>query len=217
MFITLEGPEGGGKSTQAARLAEWLRAQGFDVLALREPGGTAIGDRVRAILMDRVNSGMDARAELLLFCASRAQMMSEKVRPHLASGGVVICDRFADSSLAYQGYGRGLEIGILRALLAFATFGVKPDLTLCLDIDAEAGLRRRLANQAEWNRLDAEALEFHRRVRAGYLELAAAEPGRWRVIDADRPADEVEADIRAAVAAALNPRELPGEPDPAGA
>ncbi len=199
MFITFEGPDGSGKTTQARRVTEWLASLGHDVLAMREPGGTEIGDRVRAILMDRAHTHLDARAEMLLFCASRAQMMAEKVRPHLARGGIVICDRFADSTLAYQGYGRGLDLGTLRILLDFATFSIKPDLTLCLDIHPRAGLQRRASDLAGMNRLDAEPLAFHERVRAGYLALAAEEPQRWQVIDASAPPDVVEQRVREAI------------------
>jgi len=203
MFITLEGPEGSGKTTQTQRLAEWLQAQGCNVLALREPGGTPIGDRIRAVLVDRASAGMHARTELLLFCASRAQMLDERVKPHLARGGIVLCDRFADSSLAYQGYGRGLDLDVLRILLDFATFGIKPDLTLFLELEVELGLQRRMKNGGEWNRLDAEALDFHRRVRTGYQALAAEEPGRWVRIDAGQSTEWVESAIQAAVSARL--------------
>jgi dTMP kinase len=140
---------------------------------------------------------MDARTELLLFCASRAQLVAEKIRPHLARGGIVVCDRFADSTLAYQGYGRGLDLEFLTSLLNFATHGIKPDLTLLLDIDVEAGLRRRA--REEWNRLDAETIDFHRKVRSGFLALAAAEPQRWVIIPADRPVDAVTEQIQRAV------------------
>jgi dTMP kinase len=201
MFITLEGPEGSGKTTQAQRLASWLCAEGHDVLALREPGGTTIGDGVRRILLDHGSSHMDARTELLLFCASRAQLVAEKIRPHLARGGIVVCDRFADSTLAYQGYGRGLDLEFLTSLLNFATHGIKPDLTLLLDIDVEAGLRRRA--REEWNRLDAETIDFHRKVRSGFLALAAAEPQRWVILPADRPVDAVTEQIQRAVRKAL--------------
>ena len=202
MFITLEGPEGGGKTTQAQRLAAWLREQGKEVLAVREPGGTTISDAVRHILLDLSTANMDARAELLLFCASRAQLVSEKIMPHLAHGGIVVCDRFADSTLAYQGYGRGLDLDLLRQLLAFATHGLKPDLTLLLDVDVDAGLQRK-AGDDEWNRLDAEAIDFHRRVRAGYLALASAEPERYRIIRADQSFEQVARQIQHTVGGAL--------------
>ncbi|MGQ9814048.1 MAG: dTMP kinase [Candidatus Roseilinea sp.] len=203
MLITFEGPDGSGKTTQVRRAAEWLASLGYDVLALHEPGGTEIGDRVRAILMDRANTHLDPRAETLLFCASRAQLMAEKVRPHLVRRGIVICDRFTDSTLAYQGYGRGLDLSVLRVLLDFATFGLKPDLTLCLDVDAHTGLQRRASARGEINRLDAEPLAFHERVRAGYLALAAEEPQRWVVIDASAPPEVVERCLRDAISARL--------------
>jgi dTMP kinase len=205
MFITLEGPEGGGKTTQAQKLVSWLRAQGKDVLAVREPGGTGISDAVRHILLDFASANMDARAELLLFCASRAQLVSEKIKPYLANGGIVVCDRFADSTLAYQGYGRGLDLPTLRQLLNFATYGLRPDLTLLLDVDVDAGLQRK-AGDEEWNRLDAETIDFHRRVRAGYLALAAEEPLRYQVIQAAEPLEQVAAQIQRSVSLALERR-----------
>lgn len=199
MFITLEGPDGSGKTTQARLLADWLRKRGYDVLLTREPGGSAIGEQIRAVLHDPRNTAMDARAEILLYSASRAQHVAQVIRPALAAGRIVVCDRYADSTLAYQGYGRGLDLGMLRTITAFATGGLAPDLTLCLDIAPQAGLARRRSGQGEWNRLDAETLDFHRRVRAGYLELAGQEPARWVVIDADRPPEEVQGQIRGVV------------------
>ncbi len=195
LFVTFEGPDGSGKTTQVARLAESLRAAGRDVIATREPGGTRIGDQVRAILHAPENRSMRPVTELLLYCASRAQLVSEVIRPHLERGGIVLSDRYADSSLAYQGYGRGIDLIPLRAILAFATDGLRPDLTLLLDLDAEEGLRRRRGSGGEWNRLDQEAVAFHTRVREGYLALARAEPDRWVVIDAARGAEEVQAEI----------------------
>ena len=199
LFVTFEGPDGGGKTTQVARLAESLRAAGQDVIATREPGGTRIGDQVRAILHAPENRAMQPVTELLLYCASRAQLVSDVIRPHLERGGIVLSDRYADSSLAYQGYGRGIDLALLRAILGFATGGLRPDLTLLLDLDAEEGLRRRKGSGGEWNRLDQETVVFHTRVREGYLALARAEPDRWVVIDAARDADEVQADIRVEV------------------
>jgi len=196
MFITLEGPEGSGKSSQVPKLVEFLTGRGYSVFATREPGGTAIGDQVRQVLMRRENTAMNPRTETLLFCAARAQFVEEIVRPHLAAGDIVISDRYADSTLAYQGYGHGNSLDALHALLDFATGGVKPDLTLLLDVDPEIGLARRKTGGGEWNRLDAYAVAFHKRVRAGYLELAAADPHRWRVIDASQPADMVQSSIR---------------------
>lgn len=201
MFITFEGPEGSGKTTQLVLLAEWLTAAGRDVLATREPGGTAIGDRVRAILLDPACGEMQAEAEVLLFSAARAQHVGQVIRPHLARGGVVLCDRYADSTLAYQGYGRGLDLATLHVITAFATGGLRPDLVVYLDIDAEAGLRRKQlhahADASQWNRMEQEALAYHQRVRAGYLQLAAAEPGRWLLVDASQAVDAVQAAVRA--------------------
>ena len=199
LFVTFEGPDGSGKTTQVARLAERLRAAGHDVIATREPGGTLIGDQVRAILHAPQNRSMRAVTELLLYCASRAQLVSEVIRPHLERGGIVLSDRYADSSLAYQGYGRGIDRDTLRAILGFATDGLRPDLTCLLDLDVEEGLRRRRGSGGEWNRLDQETVAFHARVREGYLALARAEPKRWVVIDAARGVDEVQADIWAEV------------------
>ena len=207
MFITLEGPEGGGKTTQAQLLVSWLLQRGYDVLAVREPGGTEISDAVRHILLDFVSANLDARAELLLFCASRAQLVSEKIAPHLVHGGIVVCDRFADSTLAYQGFGRGLDLDLLRSLLAFATYNLRPDLTLLLDVDVDTGLQRKVSD-AEWNRLDAEAIEFHRRVRAGYHTLASDEPERWRVINAQLPASVVTGKIQQVVRQALENQKI---------
>jgi dTMP kinase len=199
VFITLEGPDGSGKTTQAHLLAEWLREQGYEISLTREPGGTEIGDQIRQVLHDPHNTAMDARTEILLYSASRAQHVAQLIRPALAEGKVVVSDRYYDSTLAYQGYGRGLDLETLRAITAFATGGLRPDLTLYLDIPPEEGLQRKQAGGDEWNRLDAEALEFHQRVRAGYLELVRQEPDRWAVIDAARPVEEVQAEIRAQV------------------
>jgi dTMP kinase len=191
MFITLEGGDGSGKTTQFRLLQDWLRQQGRDVLALREPGGTAIGEAVRDVLLHhKAGAAMHANTELLLFCASRAQLVAERIKPHLASGGVVLCDRFADSTLAYQGYGRGLDLGMLRTILAFATQGLQPELTLYFDVDPSVGLSRRAAG-GNVNRLDAESSEFHARVRRGYVMLAESDAKRWRVINGNASISDV--------------------------
>ena len=199
MFITLEGPDGSGKTTQARLLAEWLQGQGYDVVLTREPGGTDIGDQIRAVLHDPCNNAMDARTEILLYSASRAQHVAQQIQPALAGGQVVVSDRYADSTLAYQGYGRGLDLDTLRKITEFATGGLTPDLTLYLDITPKEGLERRQLGGGEWNRLDAEALEFHQRVRSGYLELIEQEPERWVAVDADRAVEKVQAEIRVMV------------------
>jgi dTMP kinase len=206
LFITLEGPEGSGKSTHASRLAGYLRSKGRDVLLTREPGGTSIGDQIRAILNDHANTAMQPRAEILLFCASRAQLVSQMIRPHLARGGTVVCDRFADSTLAYQGFGRGLELATLKSISDFATDRLTPDITLLLDLPVEIGLARRRRSDSDWNRLDAQEVEFHRRVREGYLKLARRSPKRWVRIDAEKEAEAVWSQILRAVTARIRSR-----------
>ncbi len=205
MFITLEGPEGSGKTTQMTPLAAALRAAGYDVLTLREPGGTSISEQVRAILMNLENTAMHARTEILLFLAARAQLVEEVIRPQLAAGKVVLCDRYIDSTLAYQGFGQGESLATLRSLLDFATGGLRPDLTILLDIESRAGIQRKQTS-GEWTRMDAFTLAYHQRVRQGYLDLAAAEPQRWLKLDAARPADEVQAELRQVILERLRAR-----------
>jgi dTMP kinase len=195
MFITFEGSEGSGKTSQLPALAEFLRGADLPVLTTREPGGTRISDRIRQILGDLENTEMDPRTEILLFQASRAQLVEQVIRPHLASGGIVLCDRYADSTLAYQGYGYQRDLNQLQTLINFATCGLKPDLTILFDLEVEEGLRRR-ATGGEWNRLDAFNLEFYQRVRHGYLLMAHAEPERWVIVDASQPPPIVEAAVR---------------------
>jgi dTMP kinase len=194
-FITFEGPDGSGKSTQIQGLAEHLRLRGRDVLLTREPGGTAISEEIRSLLHDLRHADMAPRAEILLYSAARAQLVAQIIRPHLAAGGLALSDRYADSTLAYQGYGHGLDLDTLRLITTFATGGLRPDLTLLFDIDAEEGLRRRQQGGVEWNRLDAYDLDFHRRVRAGYLELVRAEPERWVCLDATQDRDALQAEV----------------------
>ena len=206
MFITLEGPDGSGKSMQVPALAEFVNQLGYEVLTTREPGGTFIGDQIREVIMNMNNKSMNPRTEILLFCAARAQIVAEVIRPQLERGVVVISDRYADSTLAYQGYGHGLDLEVLRGILAFATCGLTPDLTLLLDVDVETGLARRQSSGGEWNRLDDYALAFHRRVRGGYLELAAAEPQRWVRINAGLPPPKVQQHMQEAVLQRLSPQ-----------
>ena len=202
MFISLEGPEGSGKTTQLPMLADFLRQRGYDVLTTREPGGTPIGEQVRTILHNLENKEMQPRTEILLFQASRAQLVEQVIRPHLKIGGIVLSDRYADSTLAYQGYGHQIDIESLRVLVTFATSGLRPDLTILLDVDVETGLRRKEL-KGEWNRLDAYDLEFHHRVRQGYLRLVKAEPERWEVIDASQSPAKVQDELRRVVAGKL--------------
>jgi len=199
LFITLEGPEGSGKSTHAPRLAEYLRSLGRDVLLTREPGGTSIGDQIRSVLNDHANAAIKPSAETLLFCASRAQLVSQMIRPHLEHGGTVVCDRFSDSTLAYQGFGHGLDRSVLQSICDFASGRLLPDITLLLDLPVEIGLARRRYGKGDWNRLDALEVDFHRRVRQGYLELARQEPSRWIRIDAEKEEEDVWSQILKAV------------------
>jgi len=200
LFITLEGPEGCGKSTQMRLLVPFLQQLGHDVVATREPGGTRIGDRVRAILLDPAHTEMLASTEFLLFSAARAQHVGQVIRPHLERGGVVLCDRFADSSLAYQGYGYGRELEALRAISRYATDGLLPDVTLLLDLPVEVGLQRKQGGSGDaWNRMEQKLLDYHDRVRAGYLSMAAAEPQRWVVLDGSQSRDQVQSAIREAL------------------
>lgn len=197
LFVTFEGPEGSGKTTQVHLLATWLREIGYNVLTTREPGGTRIGDAVREVLLNRAHTEMRPETEILLFSAARAQIVGEIICPHLERGGVVICDRYGDSTLAYQGYGRQLCLDTLELITAFATGNLKPDLTICLDLPVSEGLhRKRNADGIEWNRMEQEQLDFHERVRRGFLALAALEPARWRVLDATKPISEIAAEIR---------------------
>lgn len=204
LFITFEGPEGGGKTTQLERLRRHLAAKGLAPLCLREPGATMVSERIRSLLLDE-DLGVSSRAEALLFCASRAQLVHQVVAPELAADRVVLCDRYSDSTLAYQGYGRGLPLAELAAVNEFATGGLKPALTICLDLPVQVGLSRKRADN-ETNRMEADTVAFHERVRRGFLELAAAEPQRWRVVDATQPADAVEAEVRHHVDAILERR-----------
>lgn len=200
MFITLEGPEGSGKTVIARRLAEELARRGRRVRLTREPGGTPLGERVREILLGRADLAIDARADALLFNAARAQLVAEVIRPTLDAGEVVLCARFADSTLAYQGFGAGLPVSELRAIADVATGGLRPDLTILLDVDPEVGIRRKTA--ANRNRFETFDLAFHRRVRDGFLALAREEPARWRVIDSSRHIDRVFDDVLRVVAEA---------------
>lgn len=199
MFITLEGPEGSGKTSHIKPLAEWLAGQGYIVYITREPGGTSIGEQVRQVIHDLKNTEMHPRTEALLYQAARAQIVEEVLRPRLAAGEVVVCDRYFDSTLAYQGYGHQIiPLDELQQIIRFATGGLTPDLTILLDLDVEIGLSRK-GKQEEWNRLDAFTVDFHQRVRAGYHELQALEPGRWVAVDASQAWEAVQRELRAVI------------------
>lgn len=238
MFVSIEGPEGAGKSTLARQIQERLLGAGYRALLTYEPGGTALGRAVRAVVVhghdaarlppggpirdaarapaepdargepgrgagqspdaaSKMGTPLTPRTETLLFCAARAQLVDEVIRPHLQRGGIVICDRYADSTLAYQCYGRGLPLPPVRAVLEFATDGLWPDLTVLLDVDVREGLRRKeqIRSSAERDRFESQEVEFHERVRQGYRALAAAEPQRWLVVDATMPFDRVLASV----------------------
>ncbi len=192
MFITFEGGEGAGKSTAIKKIVEKLQAEGKEIVLTREPGGTPIGEEIRSIILDKKNTDMDVRTEALLYAASRRQHIVQKIIPSLKQGKVVLCDRFLDSSLAYQGYARGIGVQKVYEMNLFATEGIEPDLTLFFDLDPEEGLRRIAANsQREVNRLDVEKLSFHQKVREGFLSLAKKFPHRFVVIDASEKPDKV--------------------------
>jgi dTMP kinase len=196
MFITLEGPEGSGKTSHIPHLVEYLREKDHIIFPTREPGGTSISEQVRDILHDLKNAEMHPRTETLLYQAARAQIVEQVIRPRLAAGEIVISDRYLDSTIAYQGYGHQQNLEEVRALVKYATGGLMPDLTILLDIDVEAGLKRKTQNGVEWNRLDAYTVEFHQRVRAGYLDMAKREPERWVIVDAGRDWNTVQEDLR---------------------
>ncbi|MCG2768749.1 MAG: dTMP kinase [Chloroflexota bacterium] len=190
LLITLEGPDGSGKSTQIQLLYRCLEEQGHSVLLSREPGGTPIGEQIRAVLHDVRNTAMLPNTEILLYSASRAQHVGQVIRPALERGEMVLCDRYAESTMAYQGWGHGLDIELLRTITVFATGGLRPDLIIYLDINVVEGLRRKLdafeSGTAEWNRMDQKAQAFHERVRRGYLMMASQEPEKWLVLDGTR-------------------------------
>lgn len=202
VFITLEGGDGSGKTTQAELLREWLATEGRTVVRTREPGGTEVGVEVREIVLHH-RGDITPRAEALLYAADRAHHVATVVRPALERGEVVIQDRYIDSSVAYQGAGRVLDPEAVRGISDWATDGLTPDLTILLDLDADSARGRLDEARTRYDRLEAEASEFHDRVRAAYLELARAEPGRFLVVDASRPVDEIAEAIRARVASLL--------------
>ncbi len=194
LFITLEGPEGSGKTTQLQMLAEYLKDQGYPVVCTREPGGTPISEQIRQIILSKDNHVIADVTEALLFSAARAQIVAELIRPALAEGKIVISDRYADSTLAYQGYGLGLDLDALHSLTRLATGGLVPDLTLYIDVPVKDGIARK--QSGEVNRLDQKELTYHERVRAGYIEMAQAEPNRWVIIDGTHTVAHIQRELR---------------------
>ena len=191
LFITLEGGEGSGKTTQARRLCERLTQQGLNVLQTREPGGTLVAERLRSILLDHSGETIAPETEAFLIFAARRQHLDQVIKPALAQGKTVVCDRFSDSTMAYQGYGRGLDLGVLRTMNNWATGKLAPQLTLLFDVPVAVGLSRRRGRTATQNRLDREAERFHRKVHAGFQALARREPRRIMVIDSAQPLESV--------------------------
>jgi dTMP kinase len=201
MFITLEGIEGSGKTTQLKHIADFLRKKGHDCVITREPGGTPIGEKIRAILLDPASKGINPLTELLLYMADRVQHVKELLGPSLAAGQTVLCDRYFDATLVYQGYARGLDIELIEQLHQLLLAGLRPDITFLLDLPPETGLSRAWAQINNGNRtgresrFEKEALSFHEKVRAGYLTLARKEPERFRIIDASRDLNDVQKEI----------------------
>ena len=196
MFITFEGTEGSGKSTQSRLLADYLRGRNYPVVYAREPGGTPVGDVLRQLVLDKAGPCISDRVEVLLFNASRASLVDEVLRPALAECKIVICDRYMDSTIAYQCYGRGLPVVEVSQVSQFATDGLRPELVFLLDLEPKVGLMRRVPEGAEWTRFEMEELEYHQRVVDGYRVLAKSDPARWRVIDASKDVDAITSEIR---------------------
>ncbi|MBL8089830.1 MAG: dTMP kinase [Anaerolineales bacterium] len=203
MFITLEGPEGSGKTSHIPHLVEHLREQGHVVFPTREPGGTSISEQIRDILHDMKNAEMHPRTETLLYQSARAQIVEQVIKPRLADKEIVISDRYYDSTIAYQGYGHQQNLDEIRSLVKYATGGLNPDLTILLDLDIEVGMKRKTQNEVEWNRLDAYTVEFHKRVRNGYLEMVKQEPKRWVVVNSDQEWKSVQEELRKVVVGRL--------------
>jgi dTMP kinase len=203
VLFTFEGIEGSGKSTHARLLAEHLRDLSWDPVETREPGGTALGAPIRRLLLDVSSGSVAPMAELLLYCADRAQHVTEVIRPALAAGRPVVCDRFSDSTIAYQGYGRGLDLDVVRAADRQARGSVEPDLTFVFDCPPRQGLERARRRSGDTDRIEAAPLAFHERVRAGFLALAAAAPARYEVLDSTKPIAEVQERVRVACLARL--------------
>ncbi|MFH0771499.1 MAG: dTMP kinase [Candidatus Omnitrophota bacterium] len=200
IFITIEGPEGSGKSTHSKLLCDFLKNKGYEVVHSREPGGAAISESIRKILLDKDNKDMDAKCELLLFLAARAQIVSEIIKPALKRDCVVVCDRFHDATVAYQGYGAGIDLKLIESIGKFVSGGIKPELTILLDVKTEEGLRRAGAK----DRMESKSLRFHKRVRRGYLALAKKEPHRVKLIRTEGEIEQVQDKIRKEVSKLFN-------------
>jgi dTMP kinase len=199
-FITFEGSEGSGKSTQSALVLEYLQAKKLPVMLLREPGGVKIAEAIRKLLLDVKNTGMGDECETLLYMAARAQMVKEVLEPQLTGGKIILCDRFLDSTIAYQGYGNGITVKTIEQIGMFATHGIAPDLTVLFDIDPEKGLGRAGTKK---DRIEARPLDYHTRVRQGYLELSKQYPGRIKVIKVDASKEEIFKKVKAHIDALL--------------
>jgi len=204
MFITLEGPEGSGKTSHIPHLVEYLRGRGYKVFPTREPGGTSISEQIRDVLHDLKNAEMHPRTETLLYQAARAQIVEQVIKPRLDAGEIVISDRYYDSTIAYQGYGHQQDLEQVRTLVRYATGGLTPDLTILLDLDVEVGLKRKKQNESEWNRMDDHEVKFYERVRAGYLEMVKQEPQRWIVVNSNQKWDDVQAELKRVIVNKLN-------------
>ncbi len=216
-FIVLEGPEGGGKTSQARVLATGLREAGYRTILTREPGGTQLGGAIRDIVLPDSSVAISARAEVLLYCASRAQHVEEVIRPALEQGHVVVSDRFGYSTIAYQGYGRGLDVPTVTDVVRFATGGIEPDLCILLDLPPKDGLERKhglllAGNVEEWNRFEREEIAYHQRVREGYLRMARSAPEKWVVLDAGLPFEALRGRIMSVVSALLDRKLVPRRP-----
>jgi len=203
-FVTLEGPEGSGKTSHIPELVEYLRKQGYVVFPTREPGGTSIGEQIRDVIHDLKNAEMHPRTETLLYQAARAQIVEQVIKPRLENGEIVISDRYFDSTIAYQGYGHRQDLELVRALVKYATGGLTPNLTILLDLDIEVGLKRKKKNGNEWNRMDDHEVAFYKRVRAGYLEMVKAEPQRWVIVNSEQAWESVQAELRKVILERLN-------------
>ena len=211
-FVVLEGPEGAGKTSQARALAAGLREAGYPTVLTREPGGTELGKLIRDIVLPSASVSISPRSEVLLYNASRAQLVEDVVRPALERGQVVVPDRYGYSTIAYQGYGRGLDVEKVALVVSFATNGLEPDLCILLDISPEDGLARKCGALEEWNRFEQEEMEFHRRVRGGYLRIAQADPDRWLVLDGSLPFEMLQDRIIQEVSGLLDRKRVPRRP-----